>query len=51
MVWCYNRPLEDADDNDDDSDSVEETEDGRFEDGTTLLDDIDEEYEEIPACY
>lgn len=45
------RPLEDADDDDDDSDNVEETEDGRFEDGTTLLDDIDEEYEEIPACY
>ena len=36
MLWCYNRPLEDADDDNDNSESVEETEDGRCEDGTTV---------------
>ena len=51
VLWYYNRPLEDPDDDDDDSDTVGETEDGRFEDGITLLDDIDEDYEEIPASY
>ena len=51
VLWYYNRPLEDADNDDDDSDTVGETEDGRFEDGTILLDDIDEDYEEIPASY
>ena len=52
MLWCYIRPLDDDDVHDDDGDIVGETEDGRVEDGTILLDDIEEEIElSLPVTY
>ena len=53
MLWCYIRPLDDDDvHDDDDGDIVGETEDGRVEDGTILLDDIEEEIEaSLPETY